>query len=107
MPPAVAMDNDAAASSGSDDDSRRRLDHDFEDLNERFRLPVAERDYHKQFASLYTRRLEKTTALLEGRAKAKWGKGEAVLSAIYSSSTAKSDFSFSNFNSLYLLNEQS
>ena len=81
MPPAVAMDNDAAADAVSDagsvDDPRRRLDHDFEDLNERFRLPVAERDYHKQFASLYTRRLEKTSALLEGRAREKWGKGEA------------------------------
>ena len=80
MPPAVAMDNAAAAAvsdAGSVDDQRRRLDHDFEDLNERFRLPVAERDYHKQFASLYTRRLEKTSALLEGRAREKWGKGEA------------------------------
>jgi len=51
-----------------------RLDHKFEDLNDRFRLPVVERNYHKQFASLYTRRLETTSVLLEARAKEKWGK---------------------------------
>jgi len=67
MPPVVAMETSSMPQPVS------RLDHKFEDLNDRFRLPVVERNYHKQFASLYTRRLETTTQLLEVQAKEKWG----------------------------------
>lgn len=64
--------------SSSSSQPMSRLDHDFADMNDRFRLPVVERDYHKQFASLYTRRLETTTKLLEVRAREKWGAGVPV-----------------------------
>jgi len=55
-----------------------RLNHDFEDLNDKFRLPVVERNYHKQFASLYTKRLEVTSRILEARAVEKWGSDVTV-----------------------------
>ena len=74
MPPVVAMETPSSSL-----ESVSRLEHHFEDDNDRFRLPVVERNYHKQFASLYTRRLETTTKLLEDRAKEKWGKGRDYL----------------------------
>ena len=67
MSPIVAMET-------SSSEPASRLGHEFLDMNDHFRLPVAARDYHKQFASLYTRRLETTTRLLETRAAEKWGK---------------------------------
>jgi len=55
-----------------------RLDHDFQDLNDRFRLPLKERNYNKQFASLYTKRLEAVTPKLVELALEKWGKDVPV-----------------------------
>lgn len=77
MSPIVAMDTSIPPPTPVS-----RLDHEFEDLNERFRLPVVDRNYHKQFASLYTRRLETSSKLLEARAVTKWG-SEAPIKKLY------------------------
>ena len=73
MSPIVAMDTSIPPPTPVS-----RLYHEFEDLNERFRLPVVDRNYHKQFASLYTRRLETSSKLLEARAVTKWGSGRGM-----------------------------
>ena len=73
MPPIVAMDV-----SESSTKLKSRLDHEFEDLSDRYRLPVVERDYHKQFASFYTQRLETITKPLTELAQKKWGKGKLL-----------------------------